>query len=137
MYTFELKKKMGKHITLYINEETEQIIQENGMNISEYFRNRLKEDFDNLAGLKNRKEKLLKELNDIHTNIKLIEQVQAKKAEEDHKNLTDYHIATLKAMNLKLKENPEFFEGMIKRFSNDCFQVTKTRFMELLKEYGN
>ena len=127
---------MAKHITLYIDDETNQILEDNGMNISEYFRNRVKEDFDNLAGLKIRKEKLQKELNNINKSMKLIEQVQAKKAEEDNKNLTDYHIATLKAMGLKLKESPEFLQGMIKRFSNECFQVTKTKFMELIKEYG-
>ena len=47
-------------------------------------------------------------------------------------------IPTLKEMNLKLKEDPEYFTGMLKRFRNEFLNnLTQNEFKKLLRKYGD
>ena len=117
---------------VWVTKEVEQLIKELDINLSGFINEELPIRFSPIQHT--RKE--------IHGHSEKIKELKDKfkKLEKERGNapgISRDMIATLKEMHQKLKENPEYFTGMLKTFRNEfSTNLSQNEFRKLLKTYG-
>jgi hypothetical protein len=118
---------------VWVTEEVEKLIKELDINLSGYINDELPLRYNPTRFLRSEIKKTEKRLKRLNQKLKKLEQEMGRGP-----TITDEMISTLKDMNEKLKANPHYFTGMLKRFRNEfTYHLTKREFAKLLRRYGD
>jgi len=116
---------------VWVTEEVDKLIKDLEINLSGFINEELPLKYsptgylkDEISTYKGKIRKLKKKLKEI------------KNENENKPGTNNEMIMILKEMNSKLKENPEYFNGMLKRFRNEFIpDLSKNKFKRLLREH--
>ncbi len=118
---------------VWVTEEVEKLIKELDINLSGYINDELPLRYNPTRFLRSEIKKTEKRLKRLNRKLKKLEQDMALGP-----TISDEMKSTLKDMNEKLKANPNYFTGMLKRFRNEfTCNLTKRDFKKLLRRYGD
>ena len=118
---------------VWVTEEVEKLIKELDINLSGFINEELPLRYNPTGHIRNEIKKHKEKAEELKEKLKKLEKEGAKRPK-----INEEMISTLKGMNFKLKENPEYFTGMLKRFRNEFIpDLTKNEFKSLLRKYGD
>ncbi len=118
---------------VWVTEEVERLIKELDINLSGYINDELPLRYNPTRFLRSEIRKTEKRLKRLNYKLKKLEQEAGRGA-----IVTDEMKSTLKDMSEKLKANPNYFTGMLKRFRNEFISnLAKKEFIRLLRRYGD
>ena len=107
-------------------------LKENGLNLSSWAKEMIKNNLSDVLSLEQRKEALIKEINKISKDIELLQKYEVKE-----QPLTNKEINFFKESKRILEKNPEFLNGRINLYNNTFLKsITKKSFLEELKNKG-
>ena len=119
---------------VWVTEEVDKLIKELDINLSGFINEELPLRYNPTSHVSNeikKHENRVKELKD-----------KLKKLEKERRNnpprFNEETISTLREMNQNLKDNPQYFKGMLKRFRNEYLgDLSSHEFKKLLRKYGD
>jgi len=118
---------------VWVTEEVEKLIKELDINLSGFINEELPLRYNPTGHIRNEIKKHRKKAEELKEKLKKLE-----KERGNQPKINDKMISVLKDMSQKLKEDPQYFTGMLKRFRNEFIpDLTKNEFKSLLRKYGD
>ena len=116
---------------VWVTEEVERLLKELDINLSGFINEEIPLKYNPTGHIRTEIKRHKEKVKELKEKLKKLEKERGNKSK-----FNEEMIAILKEMSLKLKENPEYFTGMLKRFRNEFMPVlTQNEFKKLLRKY--
>ena len=118
---------------VWITEEVDKLIKELDINLSGFINEELPLRYNPTGYIRNEIKKHENRVKELKEKLKKLEKERC-----NQPKINEEMISVLKEMNQKLKEDPHYFTGMLKRFRNEFLNnLTSQEFKKLLRKYGD
>ena len=118
---------------VWVTEEVDKLIKELDINLSGFINEEIPLRFNPIRHIRNEIKNHKGKIKELKDKLKQVEKKQGNSSRTNQEMIN-----TLVEMNKKLKEDPYYFPGMLKRFRNEfSHNLSQSEFKKLLRKYGD